>query len=264
MNSYESKQEARRQRYLDRAEKAHKEAEAGFERASKMAEIIPMGQPILVGHHSEKRDRNYRNRIQDTARRALEAEKKAKYYESKAASVGCGGISSDDPDAVEKLHAELAQLEEAQRMMKEINRTIRKHKTTEERFAAIVALGYSEKTARNAVTPDCMGGIGFAHYSLSNNNANIRRIKARIAELEQAAMRPTREEEGNGYTYREDTEENRVMFFFPGKPSEEIRQILKTNAFKWSPSRGAWVRQMTGRALYSASVVKKLLGELEA
>lgn len=41
MNSYEEKQEARRQRYLERAEKARQEYKALHEEAHKMAELIP-------------------------------------------------------------------------------------------------------------------------------------------------------------------------------------------------------------------------------
>ena len=88
MNSYEAKQEARRQRYLDRAEQAQQEFQTTHDRAHAMASVIPFGQPILVGHHSEKRDRNYRGRIHDTFGKAFAALDKAKHYEEKAASVG--------------------------------------------------------------------------------------------------------------------------------------------------------------------------------
>ena len=52
-NRYESRQDARRERLL--AASAIAEAEAGnlHARARSMSSVIPMGQPILVGHHSE-------------------------------------------------------------------------------------------------------------------------------------------------------------------------------------------------------------------
>ena len=53
MSNYEDKREARIARYEARAEAAEKEAAQLCERASKMASIIPLGQPILVGHYSE-------------------------------------------------------------------------------------------------------------------------------------------------------------------------------------------------------------------
>ena len=114
MNSYEAKQAARKARFEERAEQASAESASTYNRARDMAQAIPFGQPILVGHHSETRDRNYRDRIHTTYGKAFALQDKAKHYEQKAASVGTGGISSDDPDAIEKLRAELANVEQAQ------------------------------------------------------------------------------------------------------------------------------------------------------
>lgn len=236
MNSYEAKQEARRQRYLDRAEQAQQEFQTTHDRARQMASVIPFGQPILVAHHSEKRDRNYRGKIHDTFGMAFAALDKAEHYEGKAASVGHGGISSDDPDALQKLRARLEEMERSQALMKAANQAIRRHKTDEARIAALVALGFTDANAQKLVRPDCMGSIGYAGFALGNNSANMRRVKERIAQLERVATRQTKEEEAEGYTYREDTEENRVMFFFDGKPAENVRQLLKSHGFKGRPA----------------------------
>ena len=47
----------------------------------------------------------------------------------KIESVGMGGISADDPNAIEKLEEKLARLERTQQTMKDINAYYRKHKT---------------------------------------------------------------------------------------------------------------------------------------
>lgn len=52
---------------------------------------------------------------------------------------------------------------------------------------------------------------------------------------------------------------DRVQLVFPGKPSEEERQILKGAAFKWAPSQGAWQRQLTSNGLNAAMRVAKQL-----
>src|SRR5690554_4937153 len=52
MNSYEAKQAARKARYEARAGLAHAQSDAVASQASRMADAIPMGQPILVGHYS--------------------------------------------------------------------------------------------------------------------------------------------------------------------------------------------------------------------
>lgn len=264
LNWYEEKQEARRERLLDRAN-ANKQASAStFERARTMASVIPFGQPILVGHHSEAADRRYRGRIDTTFRKSFELQGKAEHYEQKAAGVGTGGISSDDPNATDKLRTQLAKIEGDQARMKAANAAIRKHKTPEARIAALVEQGFSEAVASGLLKPDFAGRIGFANYMLTNNNANIRRIRARVERLEKAGERQAVEVDGERYSYREDTTENRVMFMFPGKPGVEVRALLKAEAFKWSPSRGAWVRQLTAAGRYAGERVRKTLDERHA
>lgn len=264
MNKYEQKQADRRERLQDRANKAATESAATYAAARKRGEAIPFGQPILIGHHSERRDRSFRAGINRMTEKSFELLDKAKHYEQKAASVGTGGISSDDPDALVKLRAELAECETNQERMKAANKAIRTGKTPEKQIPALVALGFSEATAQSLLKGDHCRRVGFPAYMLSNNNANMTRIKKRIQELEARRSREAVEVETEGYTYREDVEENRVMFEFDGKPEQEVRDLLKRNAFKWSPSRNAWVRQLTGSGIYAGQVVREGLAKLKA
>jgi hypothetical protein len=62
--SFGEQQEARIGRKLERIEKleeyaenAEKRSNSAYEAANRISSFIPMGQPILVGHHSEKRHR---------------------------------------------------------------------------------------------------------------------------------------------------------------------------------------------------------------
>jgi Domain of unknown function (DUF3560) len=57
MNAYEEKQEAKRERLLERSKKLRAESAAKFDAGTKALEAIPFGQPILIGHHSERSDR---------------------------------------------------------------------------------------------------------------------------------------------------------------------------------------------------------------
>ena len=57
MNAYEEKVEARKEYYEKKAAAARAESRARWDESSKMASRIPFGQPILVGHHSERADR---------------------------------------------------------------------------------------------------------------------------------------------------------------------------------------------------------------
>lgn len=147
--------------------------------------MIPFGQPILVGHHSEQRDRNYRNKIHKTFRKSSELDGKADHYRQRAERVGSAGIASNDPEAIKKLTEKLAELERSQEIMKVVNKIIRTDKLTDlEKAAEIVAAGLlSEAQADKILRPDYCGRMDFASYSLSNNNAEIRRTKQRITGL---------------------------------------------------------------------------------
>lgn len=265
MNTYEAKQAARKARYEERAGQAHAQSDAVASQASRMADAIPMGQPILVGHYSEGRDRRYRERISRGFEQSVELQRKAEHYANKAAAVGKGGISSDDPAAIEKLQAKLASLQVIQETMKAINAILRRYAKAgaDAQVAALVESGLTyEERARELVTPDYAGRIGFAPYQLQNNNANIHRIAARIKELQCAAERTETEQAGDGYTYREDPQENRAMFLFDGKPAKDTRDVLKRHGFRWSPTRSAWVRQLTGNAQWAAKDVIRHLDAL--
>ena len=128
MTTFQEKQDRKRQRYLDLADAADAKAAAEYEKSDLREEKsgIPLGQPILVGHHSERRHRRAIERADAAMRRSVELTKKAKYYREKAAGVGQGGISSDDPDAADKLACKIATLTEAQARMTASNRVIRK------------------------------------------------------------------------------------------------------------------------------------------
>lgn len=250
MNTYEAKLEARRARLEERATKASAASGAAFDASRRATAGIEMGQPILVGHHSERRHRAALERSDNAMRRSCQEQKKAEHYARKAAAVGTGGISSDDPEAVSKLREQLADLEALQERMKRVNAALRK-KTPELQAAALVALGFTEATAAQVIQ-----GGGYPKYRMTNNGASIRRVAERIEQLEAMRARETVEIEGAGYTYREDREENRVMFEFQGKPAQEVRELLKAHAFKWSPSRGAWVRQLSAAGIRAGEYVR--------
>lgn len=264
--SYSERQEARKQRFEELAANAESQSNAAHSQARRMGENIPFGQPILIGHHSEGRDRRYRARITGTYEKSFALMGKAEHYRRKAAGVGTAGISSDDENAIEKLTEQLTGLQAKQERMKAVNKVIRQRAgDTDAQIDGLLALGWlTNEQARELVEGDFCKRVGYPSYALTNNNANIRRIEQRIKELEARAKLETKEEKGRFYTYREDTDENRVMFIFDGKPSEAIRAILKSNAFKWSPSRGAWVRQLNANGKWAASCVKQKLDAMES
>ncbi|GGX72465.1 hypothetical protein GCM10007385_46560 [Tateyamaria omphalii] len=278
MNRYEEKQEARRARLEAAADRADARSNDAYKRAdlSEEATGIPFGQPILAGHHSEGRHRAVLKRADNAMRKSVEEGKRAGALRAKAAAVGTGGISSDDPDAVDKLREKLANLETSQANMKAANKIVRKWakkgvtpESAGEDFdtyaaeLAAVADHFSAQVARELLKPQWgdAGPIGFAPYQLTNNNAEINRLKKRIAQLEKASTRETKEYDFQGVCrVVENAGENRLQFFFDGKPDENTRAVMKSNGFRWAPSQEAWQRQLTGNALRAGRSALRALG----
>lgn len=173
----------------------------------------------------------------------------------KIRSVGTGGISSDDPQAVEKLEAKLAALEKHQELMKAANVAIRMKDPTEG-DAKLAELGYTPEDIAKLREPDFCGRIGYPANLLQNNNANIRRIRGRIEELKKRTENTPEGWEFDGGRVVVNTTENRLQIIFDGKPDADIRTELKGEGFRWAPSQGAWQRQLTDNAMRAARRLK--------
>ena len=119
-NEYEERQEAKRERLLANAAKAEREAASRFNSVDRMSSVMN-GQPILIGHHSENRHRRDIERMDQNMRKGVEATNRAKELKSKALSVGQGGISSDDPEAVPKLQKKLEKMTDKRDKLKKVN-----------------------------------------------------------------------------------------------------------------------------------------------
>ena len=168
----------------------------------------------------------------------------------KIRSTGMGGIRQDDPQAIPKLQKKLAGLEKAQETMKAVNAYYRKHGTLDgcphlspeniENLKADMASGwhYEKKP--------------FQSWELSNNNAEIRRVRQRIESLTRANEVAYVGWEFDGGHVEANRDQGRLQVFFDGKPEADARQQLKEHGFRWAPSVGAWQRLLNDNA-YRAS-----------
>lgn len=168
-------------------------------------------------------------------------------------STGMGGISADDADAITKLHMKLERRQAAQERMKAVNAYYRKHKTLD---------GCPDLTpeAIEELKADMAGSWQtqdrpYPTWQLSNNNAEICRIKRRIETL-------TRQRENSyvgwkfdGGTVEADTAVNRLQILFDCKPDNETRLVLKSHGFRWSPKARAWQRQLNDNAIRAADAL---------
>jgi len=83
----------------------------------------------------------------------------------------------------------------------------------------------------------------------SSINAEIRRVKERIALLEKS-----KESEDENFDIENgrilvNKEAQRVQIFFDNIPDANTRDALKKRAFKWAPSAKAWQSPLTGNAI---------------
>lgn len=251
MNDFEQKKADRIERLRERAQSRAAEGSTSIDAARAMGERIPFGQPILVGHHSERRHRRDIDRIDAKYRRGFEALEEAKELTRRAdASEASTAISSDDPNAIEKLEAKLA----AQRAehAREVagNKAIRAAKGDRETAAkALLALGFAPSQIDRALMTN-YGGKVYGFF-VGNAAAAIRATEKRIEELRAKETAPAREPlVVGGATMTWDCEANRVQLRFPARVDAATSATLKNHGFRWAPSIGAWQRHASDGAWY--------------
>lgn len=260
MSNYEDRRQRRIERYERLAEKNREQSESRYEQAGRIQSFIPLGQPILVGHHSEKRHRRDLEKIDNHYRKSYECQKKAEYYEQRAhAAERNTAIFADDPEALDKLQNKLTKLRETQEFMKNVNRVhamFVKAPDSENTRRHLACFTAEEQEQIKTYTPRySWEPHPFPPYMLSNNNAEIKRAEKRIKELEARQGQETTETITKGVRVVENVEDNRIQLFFPGMPSVETRTALKRNGFKWARSIGAWQRHLNNAGRYAAKYV---------
>ena len=261
MTAYEQQQEDKRQRLLDAAGKATARSNAAHARAQEIASYIPFGQPILVGHHSERHHRADLKRIDNGYRKAFEESDRAKELERRAEAVGTGGISSDDPAAIGKLEAKIQTLEHQRGTMKKINRAharyLKNPSVDLSGFAPEIALKIKDYKPAYSWEPH-----PYPPYSFQNLGGRIRQAKKRVEQLKAAEGDSYTSTTRNGVTVIEDPSINRLQMIFNGKPSAEVLKRLKLHGFHYTRQK-IWQRQLNNSARYAATEIMKAVETTE-
>ncbi len=179
----------RRQRRAERlqgwAEKREERGTSNVQQGHEMLKQIPLGQPILQGHHSEKRDTAYRARTFSKFDKGYEDLRKAEDMRSRAANIQAANdraIYSDDEDATEKLRERIAGLEAERDRIKAYNTSARAGHPDETLLDENQRQGLA---VTRRVAPFQLGKHGeFPSYALSNLNGNISKQRQRLTTLE--------------------------------------------------------------------------------
>ena len=206
------------------AEGRDRKAEQSQAQADQLSLAIPMGQPILVGHHSEKRHRRDIEKINRATGQTIEHGKMADHHRSKADGIRNQldrSIYRDDDDEVARLNERIAARETKQERMKAVNAYFAKRgpfgkarriprdpqrpyintqEGCEQAARAIIAtvreklltqeegMNLAKQIANNSLQV-----LGFPPYALTNNAANLRKDKKRLAEAIARAEREAEE-----------------------------------------------------------------------
>ena len=162
---------------------------------------------------------------------------------------------------VERLQSKLDTLTELHEKMKAANKIVRSKKMSEEeQIDGLVALGLNEKQAVEILKPtERWQSVGFPTYQLQNNLAKIKDTQAAIERHKAMAEAEDKEITFNGGRVVVCNSDERMRFYFDEIPSVEVRNLMKRNAFKWSPKNGAWQRQLTANCKFDT---KRILAEL--
>lgn len=181
--STRDRRQARADRLREWADKREAKAEAAETAARSLADRIPFGQPILVGHHSEGRARRDADRIRGGFDRAAQDAATARDMNRRAASIEgqlVGSIYSDDDDAVPRLRDRIADLETERDRIKAYNVTAR--------AGAPDLTLLTEREQRGLLGAARYGQVGrggaFPSYHLANLNGRMAKARARLAQLE--------------------------------------------------------------------------------
>jgi len=119
----------------------------------------------------------------------------------------------------------------------------------------ITACSLAETNARDLLKPDFAGRIGYANYQLTNNSANLRRMRQRLKGLADEGGRESVTLEFSGGRVEDNAEACRVRIYHDVKPPEGTITKLRSYGFHWTPSLGCWQRLRNDSARYATTQI---------
>lgn len=230
--------ERRAELRMEWAAKRAAKANAAFKAAHAVADMIPLGQPILIGHHSEGRARADAKRIEARMAAGIESERMAVRHERKAKTIEARlkrTIFSDDADAADNLKKRIEDRERVIERMKFVNKAHAKYLKT-----GVMPDGLSDAEAekvRHYKPAYSWEPHPYPPYALTNLRNLISADKKRLVMIEQQAGRAAAASESETGVLIEGGEFVRVTF--AEKPAREVLTDLKAAGFRWSG--GGWI-----------------------
>lgn len=117
------------EKYLSAAEKSIDKAGHFYEKSNEHSAFLSLGEPIKVGHHSEKRHRAIIDKAWRNVGKSVEYSKKSQEQNERskgALRAAQNNIFIDTPDCLERLNEKMSLLEEQRQKVKEFNKEANK------------------------------------------------------------------------------------------------------------------------------------------
>lgn len=227
------------------AESASTKASQRFARADQISERFAGGQPILVGHHSERGARADQERIHNAMDKGIDLSNKAAHHSQAASGLARQldhSIFSDDDNAIAALELRANQREaEADRMVA-VNKAFKKNGGN---LAALVTDGTITEAQEASILRNMRHDwrpklTPHPAFEITNMRALVRTDRKRIDEIKQRVTMVAKAESAGGtlITRTNDGFSDYITVTFAEKPDRSIIDSLKAAGFSWSG--GSW------------------------
>ena len=181
---YRERRQAKAERLREWADKRDVKADAARETSNSISDMIPFGQPILVGHHSESRARRDADKIHRKMGESVEHARKAADFRRRADGIeraAGSAVYSDDEDAAERLRSRIESREQERARIKDYNTSCRK---AERDLDLLDDRQRADILSIAKVAAYQLGKSGaFPSYTLSYLSASIRKDQKRLEDL---------------------------------------------------------------------------------
>lgn len=166
-------------------------------------------------------------------------------------------IKSTDNNAMTKLQQKLKMLQDRKTMLKNGVVAAKEYQKNKD-LSVFKKYNIDEETTKTIVNHIDKGGKPtekdmYNWFTMPYLNRDIKEVEKRIAILEKNQAKGTDEILIEGGKIVHNGEAQRLQIFFDGIPSKEVREALKSHAFKWAPTAKAWQRTLTENAKYAVN-----------
>ena len=170
-------------------------------------------------------------------------------------------IKSTDNNAMTKLKQKLKMLQDRKTMLKNGVVAAKEYQKNKD-LSVFKKYNIDEETTKTIVNHIDKGGKPtekdmYNWFTMPYLNRDIKEVEKRIAILEKNQAKGTDEILIEGGKIVHNGEAQRLQIFFDGIPSKEVREALKSHAFKWAPTAKAWQRTLTENAKYAVNTLIK-------